>query len=388
MTLLRALILSIAGFASPAMADDVSREQSLSVSIGLRGGFDTDPLDEGPKAPSAGFMALDGTVDYANSSDSDVLTFTMRASGLEYDQAEVVGSQVLLVDSGYGAEIDPNTKSRTTTKFEAIDTLSQQSRLLSLQQRFERDVSVARFAVRGELRHYILNEQNALLDGAFLDEAEEYRTLGVLPSIVLPMDKLEVGLSAEVSRSHFANDGDLIGFDRAHDIWRRNVFFAYRDDRFALEGSASPTTVRFPVGDYDTIETLQYTGKATATLWKEATGPRRIAAQIDTRRVLEQTTFPLSVYQLSRTHGVTLAAAIDAERTLAVYARQERSLYLGIDILVWATIVGAEFEWEMGNGYAIKTGLDWRTQKVDGVAEPLDAINCQIAVTKKFDVLK
>jgi hypothetical protein len=386
--MLRILLSIIAVVAAPAFASEASREQSLTATIGLRGGFDTDPLNDGPGAPSAGFLALDGSADYANNSATDVLTLQARATGLEYDQSEVVGSQILLIDGAYGAELGGDAKSRTTTKFEAIDTLSQQSRLLSLQQRFEQSSSVARFAVRGEMRHTMLNEQNALLDGAFLDEPEEYRTLGVLPSLVVPLDGLEFGVSTELARSHFSNDGDLLGLDRTHDIWRRNAFFTYRADRVTFEGAASPTTVRFPVGDYDAIEAFQYTGKVAATLWKEADGPRRLAAQFDTRRALEQTTFPLSVYQLSRTHGMALAAALDGERSLALYVRQERGHYLGIDIVVWATIVGTELEWDMGNGYAIKTGLDWRSQKVDGAADAVEAINCQITVTRKFDILK
>ncbi|MDX2288754.1 MAG: hypothetical protein NW217_08025 [Hyphomicrobiaceae bacterium] len=380
------LLLLVAGL--PGHAEQPGRQSRASAGLGLKLGYDSNPLDEIPTTVRSFFGSADGFVSYVNSSQSDALSAKLTAIGVAYDARDITETRVVNAELDYEAKLSDKASTRQTTQYERTRSFSQESDLILLRNRSSYAFAWGRLGLRTDLKDFALNEQNALLGGEFLEEPEVYRSASLLPSAILTLGPGEIGISTEASRVLFANEADLIGFDRAHDLSRLNIFGSVALDRVSVEGSVSPTRIRFHEDDYDDIAATLYSAKAVVTSPQWTGVVRRLALETSITRTVEQTTFPLSVYQIERSRGASLAAGLDGGWSVAVYGRQLRTLYEGIDILVLGKTFGLEVEKQLSSAFALSARADWRQQRIADGGQPVEGFSVQFGVNQKFDLLK
>jgi hypothetical protein len=367
---------------SAAEAEPASLETVSVGSIGLRGGFDSNPTDtDGAK----GSLFANQTINYdylRGSVDNGSIGLKLTLSDTVYQPNVAAPSTAVLAAVTGALRLAPNLSLRTTLTTTVDDNWSRRSHSVQLRNRIEYETDQYRLFANLDTGISALNERNIFTEGGFLPADENFTTATALPGFAYKFAAGEVGTSIALSRIAYLAP-DILGFDRSHNIVQPNVFFNATVSGLQLEGSLSPFLAMYDTSDFATVQQLNYTAKL-----KYLTGPW--AFGLGSSRTVQDTTFALSSLDSVLAHEASVSYKIDDKNAVSLLARYRRDLYLGVsdyiglDLYSTTYLTGIDFAHNFGDGFIGTAGASVRQVRRPFDIQPY-ALNLQIGLQKKLD---
>jgi hypothetical protein len=374
---------------SAATAESASPEtksaspETISVgSIGLRGGYDSNPTDT---VGAKGSLFATQTINYdylRGSVDDGAIGLKLVLSDTLYEPNVAAPATGVLAAVTGAIRLAPKLSLRTTLTTTIDDNWSRRSHGVQLRNRIEYETDKYRLFTSLDTGLNALNERNIFTEGGFLPADENFATATVLPGFAYKFGSGEVGASVALSRvGYFALD--ILGFDRSHNIVQPNMFFNASVKGLQLEGSLSPFLAMYDTSDFATVQQLNYTAKL-----KYSTGPW--AFGLGSARTVQDTTFALSSLDSVLAHEASVSYKFDDKNAISLLARYRRDLYLGVaeyigfDLYSTTYLTGVDFAHDFGDGFIGTAGASVRQVRRPDEIQPW-ALNLQIGLQKKLD---
>jgi hypothetical protein len=354
----------------PSTAETVS-----TATIGLRGGFDSNPTDI---LGARGSPLFTQTFDYAylRGSQQDAVGLKLNAVDTLYNPTVAAPTTTVVAAATAVLRLAPELTLRTTLTTTLDDSWARRSHAVQLRERFEDDTPQFRLFTNFDVSLSSLNERDIFTNGGFLPYDENFVTVTALPGFAYKIGPGEIGASVALSRVSYFED-DILGLDRSHDVVQPNLFFSTSLSGFQLEGSVSPYFADFDTGDFDPVRQVLYTAKI-----KYPTGPWTFG--IASTRTMQDTTLPFSAVDEALAHEGSASYKIDDHNAVNVLARFRRDDYLGLG--AWATtlLMGCDFAHDFGGGFLGTASTSIRQVKHPGETLPW-SLNVQFGLQKQLD---
>jgi Putative beta-barrel porin 2 len=363
----------IASRAQSAPSDQVVSEGS----IGLRGGYDTNPTDM-PGAHGSAFVTETASYDYLRGSlAGDGLGLKINVSNTDYDPNVAAPSTSVLVAATKAVELTPDLNLRSTLTTAVDDNWARRMQSAQWRNRIEYDTSDVRVFANIDASLSALNERDIFTASSFLPEDENFVTATAMPGFAYKFNGGEVGTSVAFSRVAYLAP-DIFGLDRSHDVVQPNAFFSAKVNGIELEGSLSPYLAVYDTADFDTVRQLLYTAKI-----RYPSGPWTVG--IGSSRTIQDTTLPFVSLDSVLAHEASVSYKLDDKNAISLLARYRRDDFLGIPDL-WSTVVltGIDYAHDFGDGLIGTAGVSVRQVTRPGEYQPL-ALNLQFGLQKKLD---
>nr|WP_047580059.1 hypothetical protein [Methylobacterium sp. ZNC0032] len=376
----RSIILSIlalhASFAFATEKAPEEKESSVAV-IGLRGGFDSNP---------AGIQGANGTPvvttyatwDYLHGTLQDGYGLNLSLVETHYDPRALASARAHSLTLKHGVGLGEATALQSSLSAGTEQTWSRRKSSLAWRERLDHGVGPFRLFASGEARITALNERNVFNLGAFLPRDENFGTLGLTTGAAWRSGETEIGLSFGVSRVHYIEGVDYLGFRRDHNRLQPNLFFSTVLGNAAIEGSLSPFRAYFPEKEFDAVESLLYTAKLRLPY-------ERFTLDLGSTRTVEDTTLPFSVINLTTAHEAKLTARIDDDNAVSVSARRKTDDYVGLDARSDQKGIGLDYQRSLGKGFTATVSGAWRKTKETGLT-PVTSFSVMLGLQKQIDL--
>jgi hypothetical protein len=378
---LRIALLAFAiwcGSIFPGLAQTAASADVVSVgSLGLRGGYDTNPTDT-PGARGSLFMTETASYDYLRGSLSeDGLGLKINLTNTVYDPNVAAPSTNVLVAATKALQLAPNLNLRTTLMATVDDNWARHFHSAHWRNRVEYDTESFRAFVNIDANLSALNERDIFTLSSFLPEDENFVTMTAMPGFAYKFAGGEVGTSVALSRVAYLAP-DIFGADRSHDVVQPNAFFNATMSGLELEGSLSPFIAIYDSADFDSVRSLLYTAKL-----KYPTGPWTFG--VGSSRTMQDTTLPFVSLDSVLAHEASVSYKFDDNNAISLLARYRRDDFLGQADL-WSTtcLAGIDYAHDFGGGLVGTAGVSVRQVVRPGELQPL-AINMQIGLSEKLD---
>ncbi|WP_158814852.1 hypothetical protein [Methylocapsa sp. S129] len=345
-------------------------------SIGLRGGFDSNPTDSEGGRGSA-FETQTFSFDYLRGAEQEGIGVKLAGSNTLYDPRVAAPSTSVVAALTAALRPAPNLTLRTSLTTTVDDSWSRRSQAEQWHNRIEYETSQFRVFANLDATVTALNERNIFANGGFLPSDENFVTVTALSGAAYKTGFGEFGASVAASRVDYLEDSDYLGLDRSHDTLQPNAFFSANLRGAELEGSVSPFAANFDTSDFDPVRQLLYTAKAKIPLGAWTLG-------LGSTRTVQDTTLPFSAIDLTQAHEASVSYKFDAHNAVNFTARFKRDDYLGLG--AWSTTLlgGVDFAHDFGGGLLGTATASVRQVKQPGETLPW-SLNLQIGLQKQFD---
>ncbi|WP_342361243.1 hypothetical protein [Terrarubrum flagellatum] len=359
-------------FISSARADDIS-----AASIGLRGGYDSNPANiEGGKGSA--FVTQFASWDFLRGSDKDGYGVTLNAAATFYDPRVLAAALNNAATFRHAVALGDNLLLRSTLSATQEQTWSRRQNALTWRERLDYERGQLRLFLSADTKLTSLNERNIFALGGFLPSDENFATLTLLPGIAWRTGETEIGVSFAASRTRYLEEFDYIGLRRRNDRWQPNLFASTLLWGAKLEGSLSAFNAKFPDRDFEGVRRILYTAKLTAPI-------DRVTLTASSGRSAEDTTLPFSVINISTSHEARASLRIDDKSSFDLFARRKTDDYVGLDAKSTTLTAGAEYQRVIAKDLTALLAGSWRRTQETG-APVVDAFNLQIGLQTRFDI--
>jgi hypothetical protein len=359
-----------AGEAAPATETSV-------LTLGLRGGYDSNPTD-GPVARASAFSTMLLGFQYLNGSAKDGISLRLDALDTYYDPR--VAAPALSNSASFNAAtlIADKLVLRGTLSASNEQTWSRRRNAASARLRLDYDTGDFRLFGSVEAGLTALNERNYFALGAFLPRDENAGTLTVLPGIAYKTAIGEVGVSLTAAKVAYLEDYDYLGFRRDHDRLQPNLFYSGSLRGATLEGSLSVLDAVFPNKDFDDLRRLLYTAKARLPF-------APFVLELASSRTAQETTLPFSAIDIVDLHEAKLSWTLGPRAVLALFARMKSDDYTGLGAKAVTRGIGLEYAYRLASGLTATAQASLRRVRETGVAVP-DGFNIQFGLQRSFSL--
>ncbi len=363
-----------------ALAQNTDRIAEInSATIGLRGGYDSNPTD-GERARGSAFVTQALNWDYARGSNRDGYGLSLTMQNTTYHPRVIAASLANNLTFTAATPLTEALTLRGVLTASNEQTWSRRQNAALLRTRLEYDQETFRLFGSLEARAGALNERNYFALGSFLPRDENSLTVTTLAGAAYKTTYGEIGVSASAARTRYLEDYDYIGFRRDNDRVQPNLFYAGNVAGATLEGSVSPLNAWFPAKDFDSLRRLLYTAKAKIPL-----GAFTVA--LTSSRTTQETTLPFSVIDLVTQHEARLTARFWEKNAVSLFVRQKIDDYYGLSAKATTRSLGLEYARNLDNGFAATAAVTARRVRETGNSIP-DAINVMIGLQKQFEFSK
>ncbi|SFI74842.1 hypothetical protein SAMN05216304_103382 [Bosea sp. OK403] len=368
----------MAGAAHAAEKDVQPAESSVAV-IGLRGGYDSNPLTlKGEKgSPTATVFA---TWDYLHGTLQDGYGVNLTLAETQYDPRVLAAARLHTLTLKHAVPIGDATVVQTSILASNEQSWSRRRSSLGLRGRIDHAIGALRLFASVEGRLTALNERNVFNLGDFLPKDENFGTASLTSGAAWRIGESEVGASFTGSRTHFLDGVDYLGLRRDHDRVQPNLFISTKIGEATLEGSLSPFRAIFPKKEFETVSELLYTAKGRIPYGA-------LAFEFASSRTVEDTTLPFSAIDLVTAHEIKLTAKINEANAVALSLRRKTDNYLGLEALSDQKSVGVDYQRALGNGLTATASASLRKTKETGL-EPVTSFSLMLGLQKQIDFSK
>lgn len=377
---MRRLIILAVIAAVPAHAEEKknSADITAAATIGLRGGFDTNPIDilDGQASPFAGqtlsFEMLRATSDSTLSikADSGANVYSTTVSPPQSAHSMTVEGRVALKDDfGLRGTMSANTE----TGF------SRQSTNALARLRADYDTKDFRAFSSIETKITSLNERNIFALGGFLPDPEVFATFSSLTGGAVKTKFGEFGLSLLLSHVRYARL-DYIGLQRNHNRIQPNFFFNSQLGPVSLEGSLSYFNARFAsTWDFANIQKVLYTGRAKLPIGD-------FSLEAVASRTMLDTTLPFSALVMSTAYDLRGTYKLSPTSAIGAFARWKQDDYLGLDAVTTAYLFGVEYGYRLPMDLVGSLTVAARHTKYQGQPSFWSG-QVQVGLQRRFDLM-
>jgi hypothetical protein len=363
--------------ASEGLAQTVSPtpDTMTSASLGLRGGFDSNPTDV-LGARGSPFLTQTLDYDYLHGSQNDGWGLKLNAADTIYDPGVAAPSTSAVIAVTDAFHMAPALTLRSTLTTTLDDNWARRSHGVQLRERLEYETSQFRVFTNLDTSLNALNERDIFTLGDFLPSDENFATLTAMAGIAYKVGAGEIGTSLAVSRfAYFAPD--ILGLDRSHDVVQPNLFFSTTMWNVQLEGSLSPYLAKFDTADFETVRQLLYTAKI-----KFPAGPWTFG--VASTRTMHDTTLPFSAADEATAHEASVSYKITTRDAVDMVARYRRDDYLGLGLCATSFLTGVDYAHDFGSGVLGTISASARQVRYTGEILPW-SLNVQFGLQKQFD---
>ncbi|QCI68396.1 hypothetical protein [Phreatobacter stygius] len=329
-------------------------------------------------------MTQSATWDYIRGSDKDGYAIAIATNNTVYESREVDPATALGLTFRHAFSLSDNLLLRSSLSAVHDQTWSRRSDALIWRERLDYDIGPLRLFTSVDTKVTTLNERNIFALGSFLPYPESFVTLSVLPGVLYRLSFGEIGVSLTASRTMFRFETDYLGLRRNNDRVQPNLFASATFWGIKVEGSLSYARVTFPAGDFDNLQRLLYTAKATIPLELFRLPIEKLTLELSSGRTLEDTTLPFSVINVSTLSDARLVAKFNPSHALTVFARRKDDEYVGLGARAVTTSLGAEYAYTFDGGLTAIVAGSWRyTQETGNI--PVSSLNLQLGLSKRID---
>ncbi len=372
------LILALPAHRAIAQASAPTSESSVAT-IGLRGGYDSNPGDA-PEARGSIFATQTLNSDYASGSAKQGYGVSVATANTTYDPRVLAANLNDTVTFNAATLLADNLVLRGTLAASDEQSWSRRQNSLLLRTRLEYDTVDYRLFANLEARIGALNERNYFALGSFLPRDENSAALTAMPGAAYKTAYGEIGVSLSATRVSYLEDYDYIGFRRDNDRLQPNLFYSGKLGAVTLEGSVSAFNALFPAKDFEDVRRILYTAKLNIPFgWA--------ALDLASSRTVQDTTLPFSVIDVVDQHESRLTAKFWSKNAVGFFVRQKTEDYLGLYAKATTRSIGLEYARNLGDGLAATAAVTARRVKETGIAIP-DALTVQIGLQKQLDFRK
>ncbi|MBN8944672.1 MAG: hypothetical protein J0H01_34525 [Rhizobiales bacterium] len=334
--------------------------------------------------PNSGFINQSATWDYLRGSDKEGYAIAIATNNTVYESREVDPATALGITFRHATSLADNLLLRSSISAVHEQTWSRRNDVLLWRERIDYDIGQFRLFTAVDTKVTTLNERNIFALGSFLPYPESFVTLSVLPGILYRLSFGEIGVSLTASRNIFRFETDYLGLRRNNDRFQPNLFASATFLGMKVEGSLSYARVTFPARDFDDLQRLLYTAKATIPLDMFRLPIEKLSLELSSARTLEDTTLPFSVINVSTLSDAKLVAKLNTSNTLAVFARRKNDEYVGLGARAVTTTLGAEYTYAFDGGLTAILAGSWRyTQETGNI--PVSSFNVQLGLSKRIE---
>ena len=374
-----AIAILLAGWqVSEASAAETAVAAETSVlTLGLRGGYDSNPTDSAVARASAFSTAILG-YQYLNGSAKDGISLSLNAVDTYYDPR--VAAPALANSATFNAAtlLADKLVLRGTLAASNEQTWSRRRNAASARLRLDYETSDFRLFGSIEAGLAALNERNYFALGAFLPRDENVGTLTVLPGIAYKTRVGEFGVSLTAARVAYLEDYDYLGFRRDNDRLQPNLFYSGTLRGVTLEGSLSALDAVFPNKDFDDLRRLLYTAKL-----KLPFAP--FVLELASSRTAQDTTLPFSAIDIVDLHEAKLSWKLGSRSVLSLFARAKSDDYTGLGAKAVTRGIGMEYAYSFASGLTATAQASLRRVRETGTSVP-DGFNIQFGLQRAFSL--
>lgn len=376
--------------AVPAVAEDKKEKKdandnkdggdiTAAATIGLRGGYDTNPIDVDGGRGSAfagqtlSFEMLRATSDSTLSikADSGGNVFSPKVSSPQTANSMTVEGRVALRD---------DFALRGTIAVNSETSFSRKSTNALARLRADYDTTGFRAFTSVEAKMTSLNERNIFALGGFLPEAELYSTFTSLTGGAIKTKFGEFGLSLMLAHVRFG-ELDYIGLKRTHNRIQPNFFFSSQLGPLSLEGSLSYFNARFAsTWDFSNVQKVLYTARAKLPVGES------VAFEALASRGVYDTTLPFSALVLSTSYDLRGTYKFTPTSAIGAFARWKQDEYLGLFASTNAYLFGVEYGYRLPMDFVGSLTVAARHTKYEG-QRGFWSGQVQVGLQRRFDMI-
>jgi hypothetical protein len=362
---------------SAAMAQTAGSDvqQVSEGSIGLRGGFDSNPTDS-LGAPGSPYSTQTIDYDYLRGSQQGGMELRLTAADTVYDPNVAAPSTSMIAAVTGAWLVAANLHLRTSLTTSLDDNWARRSHAEKLRNRFEYETTQYRIFANFDTNLNALNERDIFTEGDFLPSDENFATMSVMPGIASKFTGGEFGASVVFSRVAYLAP-DILGLDRSHDTVQPNLFLSATVSGLEVSGSLSPFFANFDTADFGSVRQLLYTARV-----KYPMGPWTFT--LGSSRTMQDTTLPFASFDEASMEEASVGYKFDDHDAVNLQARYARDDFLGVGLWSTTWLAGLDFAHDFGDGLTGVAAASVRRVERPGEIQPL-AWNMQVGLQKKLD---
>ncbi len=214
---------------SSGWAQEASEPATVTAdaTIGLRGGFDSNPTD-GLTAQGSAFLSQSAAIHYLRKAGDDEFQAALTTVDTFFDPRISPPNEALEVSFANALDLGGGFKLRTTLAGAHTQTWSRQEDDLLLRNRLDYDADQYRLFVSADGKLEGLNERNVIVQDSFLPTPENWAALSVLPGAAYKFKQGEAGVSVAATTIKFLETSDYLGLRRDQSRLQPNLFLNAR----------------------------------------------------------------------------------------------------------------------------------------------------------------
>ncbi|HEY4205140.1 MAG TPA: outer membrane beta-barrel protein, partial [Xanthobacteraceae bacterium] len=297
--------LSFSGAAMAGDSDHAAAENEFAASFQLRGGYDTNPeFSSGNGVGGSAFIGTNTALAAGTRDGNTTYGVAAEANSLHYANPLVtptLGGKVIL----RGAIGDDDFKLSSTTTLADVSSYNLRSTDLIQSVKAEVKVDSLKLFVTAEGAHSSLNQTNAIFQD-FLPSPQQYLRGTLVPGISIVRDKVEVGVSANLSIRRYLDEFDDFGYHRDNERVQPFVFARYEDKSITAFGSVSKLYGRWHDVDFSNVDRTLFDASLS---WRAAPFTLDLVAA----RRASETTFPISPITIDTIYSAKASWSVDSK---------------------------------------------------------------------------
>jgi hypothetical protein len=365
------------GLAGAAMAGERAAEHEFAASFRLRGGYDTNPeFSSGNGIGGSTFIGSEAALAAGTRDGDTAFGIAAEAKAIHYANplaTPALGGKVILRGALGGDDL----------KLSATTTIADTSRYNLRSSDVIQAVKVE--ARRGALKLFVtaegarssLNQTNAIFQD-FLPSPHQYLRGSIVPGISLVRDKLEVGVSANLSVRRYVDEFDDFGYRRHNERLQPFLFARYEDTSITAFASVSQLYGRWHDVDFSDVDRTLFDASLS---WRAA--PFKIDLMASRRA--SETTFPISPITIDSVYSAKASWEIEPKLTLRASLGYAETEYLDSPFAARTLTYGLGFARELAGDLTL--GVDViRAQGTLLSGARANAIIVASSLTKRFSL--
>jgi hypothetical protein len=333
---------ALGALSSVALPGIARAEEEFVASFRLRGGYDSNPL-LAPNGTGSALATTEAAFAAGREQDGWIVGAVGEGAYTHYRDERITPVQ--------NAKLLLRLQNKDEEKFSLIATAAlshlenydTQSASLTNRVRAQWTGGVLRPFVSTELRFASLNESNILF-GDFLPEPMRYLRGTITTGAAYVKDKVELGVSVALSRTHYDDEFDIFGFRRDNDRIQPFVFARYAAGNLELSGAVSYLTAYSQDIDFSDVRQTLFELALTYSLPKWT-------FELSALRTAEDTTFPISPLTINTTFFGKISHSLEDDAAIGVFARHSVRQYWDTPFSSTLQLTGVEFTRPLGANY-------------------------------------
>lgn len=358
--------------------DHATAENEFAASFQLRGGYDTNPeFSSGNGVGGSAFIGTNTALAAGTRDGNTTYGVAAEANSIHYANPLVtptLGGKVIL----RGAIGDDDFKLSSTTTLADVSSYNLRSTDLIQSVKAEAKVDSLKFFMTAEGGRSSLNQTNAIFQD-FLPSPQQYLRGTLVPGISIVRDKVEVGVSANLSIRRYLDEFDDFGYHRDNERVQPFVFARYQDKSITAFASVSKLYGRWHDVDFSNVDRMLFDASLS---WRAAPFTLDLVAA----RRASETTFPISPITIDTIYSAKASWAVDPKLTLLASVGYADCEYLDSPFRSRALTYGVGVTRDLGDD--LTWGVDlMRAQGVLISGDRADAFIVATSLTKRFSPL-